>query len=73
MDDPEVVELVAAGALAATSGHGALEEPDGVYVRIVPCGTIHSYGLGVNPIELIRDPLHAGGRSVRLDPDDGAP
>jgi len=67
MGDPEVLDLIAAGELKTVSAHGALAEPDGVFVRIVPNGTVHSYGLGANPIDLIRDPLHAGARSVHLD------
>jgi hypothetical protein len=67
MDDPEVVALVAAGELRTVSAHGTLDEPDGVFVRIVPNGTLHSYGLGANPLELIRDPLHSGARTVRFD------
>ena len=67
MDDPRVTELLAAGELKTVSAHGTLDEPDGVFVRIVPNPTVHSYGLGVNPIDLIRDPLHTGARTVRLD------
>jgi hypothetical protein len=72
MDDPAVAALVAAGELAGVSGHGALDEPDGVFVRIVPNRTVHSYGLGANPIDLIRDPLHTGARTVRLDDGEDA-
>lgn len=71
MDDPEASALVAAGRLGTISGHGALDEPDGVFVRIVPSGPIHTYGLGANPIDLIRDPLHTGAGTVRLDGEDG--
>lgn len=70
MNDPEAVALIDAGALKQISGHGALDEPDGVFVRIVPNGTVHSYGLGVNPIALIRDPLHTGADTVDLRVDD---
>jgi hypothetical protein len=72
MNDPEVIDLIAAGELKTVSEHGALDEPDGVFVRIVPNATVHSYGLGANPIDLIRDPLHTGARTVRLeDREDG--
>ena len=67
MHDPQVADLIARGELKTVSAHGTLDEPDGVFVRIVPNGTVHSYGLGVNPVELIRDPLHSGARSVRLE------
>jgi len=66
MDHPWVAELHRAGELAHVSAHGALDEPDGVFVRIVPNGVVHSYGLGVNPLALIRDPLHVGALSVDL-------
>ena len=69
MDDSEVVGLIRAGRLKTVSAHGALEEPDGVFVRIVPNGTVHSYGLGANPVDLVRDPLHTGARTVTLDPE----
>ena len=68
MNDAPVLDLLAAGELTTVSGHGALHEPDGVFVRIVPNGTVHSYGLGANPIDLIRDPLHAGANTVHLGP-----
>jgi general stress protein 26 len=71
MDDPAVVDLIATGELTAVSGHGALDEPDGVFVRIVPNGTVHSYGLGANPVDLIRDPLHTGARTVHLGAAEG--
>jgi len=67
MDAEPAVRLIEAGQLSGISGHGALEEPDGVLLRLTPRGAVHSYGLGTNPIELIRDPLHSGARSVDLD------
>ena len=60
MDDPEVLGLLDRGRLKAISGHGALSEPDGCFVRIRPHGAIHSYGPGANVVSLIRDPLHSG-------------
>lgn len=69
MDDREASSLVAAGRLKKISAHGALDEPDGVFVRIEPNSTVHTYGLGANPIALIRDPLHTGANTVRLDAD----
>ena len=67
MDDPEIVALVRAGQLKKTSGHGALDEPDGCFIRITPKTTIHSYGIGVSTVGVIRDPLHVGARSVKID------
>ena len=72
MNDPEVIDLIAAGELKTVSAHGALDEPDGVFIRIVPNATVHSYGLGANPIDLIRDPLHTGARTVRLEDQEDA-
>lgn len=66
MDHPSVVELHGQGKLAHVAAHDALHEPDGVFVRITPHGTVHSYGLGVNPLALLRDPLHAGSRTIDL-------
>lgn len=67
MDDPEVRRLLAAGELGRVSGHGALEMADGCFVRIDPPTVVHSYGLGAKVIDLIRDPLNSGARTVRFD------
>ena len=66
MDDPEIVDLLERGELKEISGHGALDEPDGVFVRITPNRRVHTYGIGVSPIGVARDPLHVGPRSVEL-------
>lgn len=66
MDERAVTDLLEAGELKHISGHGALEMSDGVFVRIEPGEIVHSYGLGENPIDLIRDPLNTGARSTRL-------
>lgn len=66
MDDPEIVALLAAGKLDAIAGHGALDEPSGCFIRITPTGPLHTYGIGVPLMGVIKDPLHAGARSVRL-------
>ena len=64
MDDLAIRALLAQRKLASTSGHGALEEPDGCFLRITPNATMHSYGIGVPVFEIIKDPLHAGARSI---------
>lgn len=64
MDDPSVRPLLESGALKPIAGHGALDEPDGTFVRVVPAGTVHSYGPGARAIDLIRDPLHSGAGSA---------
>jgi hypothetical protein len=66
MDDPEISDLLDRRLLRNTSGHGALEEPEGCFLRIDPTGTVHTYGIGVPVLDVARDPLHAGARSVRL-------
>lgn len=67
MDDPEATALIAIGALSAIAGHGALDEPDGCFVRITPTGIIHSYGPGASIIGLVRDPLNNGAASFHVD------
>ena len=66
MDDPRIEALRGAGHLKAISGHGAIDEPDGVFVRIEPNRRIHTYGIGVSTLALARDPLHVGARTVEL-------
>ncbi len=66
MDDPRVTALVDDGHLTRLTGHDALDMPGAVFVRIRPNGTVHSYGLGVNPLRLMRDPLRNGAATVHL-------
>lgn len=63
--DPEVDRLMAARQLRKVTGHGELERPDAVLVRIRPDRVLHTYGLGLPLITLIRDPLRAAGRVER--------
>ncbi len=64
MGDPEITAHLDAGRLRAITGHGALDEPDGCFVRIRPTRTVHTYGIGVSAIALARDPLHVGARTI---------
>ena len=64
LDDLDALQLVSAGALKEISGHGAMDEPDGCFLRVRPSGTIHSYGPGARVVDLIRDPLHNGSGQV---------
>ena len=64
MDDQEIISLVEQGELKTITSHGELDEPDGCFIRIQPTGRIHSYGIGVSVIDVARDPLHAGARTV---------
>lgn len=67
MDDPTVVALIESGALKGITAHGELEMPDGCFIRIDPVGRIHSFGPGARIIDLVRDPLNAGGHSFEAD------
>lgn len=58
-DDPLIVELVAAGRLAAITSHGELERPGTCMVRFIPSGTVATYGIGVSAAEMAADPLSA--------------
>lgn len=61
LDDPAIRRLLGEGALASLTGHGELDLPDGCFLRITPNRRINTYGLGMSLLELIRDPLNAGG------------
>lgn len=61
LDDPHIVELVEAGRLKAVTSHGELDNPDNCFLRIRPGHRIHTYGLGMSLIHLIRHPLDAAG------------
>jgi Pyridoxamine 5'-phosphate oxidase len=65
VDDPRVTALVAAGQLQPVTSHGELELPDGCLLRITPTGRVHTYGLGMSLLALMRNPLDAAG-SVEL-------
>ncbi len=67
MHSAEITDLVGRGLLAHSAAHGALDEPNGCFIRIEPVGRIHTYGLGVSTIAVARDPLHAGARSLDLE------
>ena len=59
--DTEIHRLAAQGSLKAITGHGELELDGGCFLRIMPRATIHTYGIGLPLIRLIRDPLNAAG------------
>jgi hypothetical protein len=61
IDDPAVLALAAAGRLQAVTGHGELELPGGCFLRVTPNGRLHTYGLGMSLVRLLRDPLAAAG------------
>lgn len=66
MDDPAIVSLLEQGRLAEISAHGALDAPDGCFLRIAPTGRIFTFGIGVPLLGVIRDPLNSGARDIDL-------
>jgi hypothetical protein len=66
VDDPLVRELLDAGALKAITGHGELDLPDSVFLRLRPPRRVVTSGLGVPLLSVLRHPLEAG-RSIDLD------
>jgi hypothetical protein len=66
VDAPEAVALLERGRLKKIAGHGALDMADGSFIKITPAGNAHSFGLGVKMIEIVKDPLTAGARSVSI-------
>jgi hypothetical protein len=47
--------------LTAIVSHGELDLPDGCLLRIEPVGRVHTYGLGMSLLHLVRHPLDAAG------------
>ena len=62
--DPVLLDTVASGDLKAIIGHGELDLPDGVFVRVALPRRIHTYGLGMSLWSLVRDPFNAAGVTV---------
>ena len=50
-----------AGDLKAITSHGELDLPDGCFVRIALPDRVHTYGIGMPLLELVRHPLDCGG------------
>ncbi len=63
-DDDEISALAAAGRLDAVTGHGELEREEACFVRIEPVARVHTYGLGMSLLHLLRHPLDAAGTVV---------
>lgn len=64
-DSTEVMNLVNRGQLKSITSHGELELDGTCFIRVTPKRRIHTYGLGLSLMKLIRDPLNASG-SVTL-------
>ena len=62
--DPQIVSLHSEGLLSAITKHGELEEPGSCFVRVRPVGRVHSYGIGVSTLAIVKDPLHHGSRTT---------
>lgn len=60
-DDDEITSLAAAGRIAGVTGHGELDRADACFVRIEPGAQVHTYGLGMSLLHLLRHPLDAAG------------
>lgn len=60
-DDPEIRRLAERGELSSIVGHGELDLPGGSFIRIEVPQRLHTYGLGMSLLELIRDPLGGAG------------
>lgn len=66
VDDPDVVGLLGERRLASITGHGELDLPGSCFIRVELPRRLHTYGLGMSLISLIRHPLEAAG-VVELD------
>ncbi len=63
-DDPEIVGLLKAGKLKNITRFGLLEKnPDGCFLKVKPARKIHTYGLGIPLLTVLRDTAH-GDRTV---------
>lgn len=64
-DDPAVVPLIESGRLKKILVEGALDDPRGVFLRLIPHGRVGTYGIGLPLLRVLRDPLAAiGGVSL---------
>ena len=61
IDDARIADLLDAGHLTSITGHGELDLPESCFIRIALPRRLHTYGLGMPLIQLIRDPLAAAG------------
>jgi len=65
-DDPEIVSLLNAGKLKTITGYGVLKEPDLCFLKVTPSRRMHTYGIGVPLLQLLRDVANAD-RTVTLN------
>ncbi len=64
--DPEIISLLEHGKLKHITGHGVLNQPGGCFLKVTPCRKIHTYGLSIPVLTLLRDVSH-GDRMLLLN------
>ena len=64
-DHPEIARLLEEDRLQTIAGHGVLEDPRSVFIRITPGKRANVYGVGIPLDELMANPA-AAIRSVDL-------
>jgi hypothetical protein len=57
----EITALAAAGRIDGVTGHGELDREGACFVRVEPGARVHTYGLGMSLLHLLRHPLDAAG------------
>jgi hypothetical protein len=60
-DDQALRSLLDAGRLKRLTAHGELDDPDNWFIKIIPKGRVHTFGLGVPLRTFIRHPLETIG------------
>lgn len=67
-DDAEIAGLRKAGKLKNITRFGVMEKagPDGCFLKVKPARKIHTYGLGIPLLTVLRDTAH-GDRTVELN------
>ncbi len=60
-DDRALRGLLDSGRLKRITSHGELDDPNNWFVKVTPAGRIHTFGLGVSLLTLIRHPLDTVG------------
>jgi hypothetical protein len=48
------------------TGQGVLKQPGGCFLKVQPARKIHTYGIGIPALTLLRDVSH-GDRTVAVD------
>jgi hypothetical protein len=72
LEDPLIQRLLAAGELKAITGHGELDIPGGVFIRLRMPRRVVTFGVGVPLLSVMRHPLEAN-RTVEFEAVDAVP